>query len=192
VETILFVGLWLFAVTHLDTLVVISAFCADNDYRLWEVLVGHYIGFCVGLVAAVIGTFLAAELLEEWTFLLGVVPLGMGLWGIFRGPPETSLEGSAVVPDAFGRVGVVSAAGIGLSGENIAVFIPFFAELTSPELTIILAIYLLGAGVVFLAAFLIVSRVVVNGIPDWLDRWLVPTVLVLVGGYVIVTGWTVT
>jgi hypothetical protein len=43
VEPILLVGVWLLAVTHLDTLLVIGAFCADNDYRLWEVLVGYYV-----------------------------------------------------------------------------------------------------------------------------------------------------
>jgi len=191
VETILLVGVWLFAVTHLDTLLVIGAFCADNDYRLWEVLVGHYIGFCVGLVAAVVGAILAAELLQEWTFLLGVVPLSLGLWGLLRQPPEMTVEGLPVVPNSLGRIGVVTVTGLGLSGENIAVFVPFFAELSSFELTLIIIVYLIGAGVVFLAAFVTVSRVATDGIPDWLDRWLVPTMLVLVGGYVVVAGWII-
>ena len=100
--------MWLFAVTHLDTLLVIDAFCADNDYRLWEVLVGHYVGFCVGLAAAVIGAILAAELLQEWTFLLGVVPLSLGLWGLLRQPPETTVEESPIVPNPLGRISVVT------------------------------------------------------------------------------------
>ena len=191
-ESILIVGVWLFAVTHLDTLLVVGAFCADNDYRLWEVLVGHYVGFCVGLIAAVVGAILAAELLQEWTFMLGVIPLGLGLWGLLRQPPETTVEESPAVPNSLGRIGVVTIAGLGLSGENIAVFVPFFATLPPFELALIIVVYLIGAGVVFLAAFVIVSRVVTDGIPDWLDRWLVPTVLVLVGGYVVVAGWIIT
>ncbi len=190
-ETILLVGVWLFAVTHLDTLLVIGVFCADNDYRLWEVLVGHYVGFCVGLVAAVVGAILAAELLQEWTFLLGVVPLSLGLWGLLHQPPETTVEESLIVPNSLGRIGVVTVAGLGLSGENIAVFVPFFVDLSPSELTLIIIVYLIGAGVVFLVAFVIVSRVATDGIPDWLDRWLVPTVLVLVGGYVVVAGWII-
>ena len=190
-ETILLVGVWLFSITHLDTLLVVGAFCADNDYRLWEVLVGHYVGFCVGLVAAVIGAILAAELLQEWTFLLGVVPLSLGLWGLLRQPPETTLEESPIVPNSLGRIGVVTVAGLGLSGENIAVLVPFFVDLSPSELTLIIIVYLIGAGVVFLAASVIVSRVATDGIPDWPDRWLVPTVLVLVGGYVVVVGWII-
>lgn len=187
-EAILLVGLWLFAVTHVDTLLVISAFCADNDYQVWEVFVGHYVGFCVGLVVAVVGAVLAAELLQEWTFLLGVVPLTLGVWGLLRQPPETTVETLPAVPNSLGRIGVVTVTGIGLSGENIAVFIPFFIDLSASELIFISLVYLFGAGVVFLAALAIVSRVTVDRIPDSLDRWLVPTVLVLVGGYVVLTG----
>lgn len=190
-EKILLLGIWLFGVTHLDTLIVISAFCADNDYRIWEVFVGHYVGFCIGLIAAVIGAIVAAELLEEWTFLLGVVPLSIGLWGLLRRPPEASIERTPAVPNSTGRIGVVTVAGIGLSGENLAVFIPFFADLSTTELTLIVCVYLIGAGIVFLAALSIVYHVAVDGISDRLDRWLVPTVLVFVGGYVVVTGLVV-
>ena len=191
-ETVLTLGVALFVVTHLDTVVVISAFCADNDYRVREVLVGHYVGFSIGLTAAVIGAILADELLREWTFLLGIVPLSVGLSGLLRRPPEATVEASRVVPNSIGRIGVVTVAGIGLSGENIAVYVPFFADLSPTELTLVVGLYLVGAGLVFLAARLLVSRVAADGIPERVDRWLVPTVLVVVGGYVVVTGFAVT
>ena len=190
-ETVLFLGVWLFAVTHLDTLVAIGAFCADNDYRTWEVFVGHYLGFCLGLGAAVVGALVASELFQEWTFLLGLVPLGLGLWGLLSSPPETTVEQSPTVPDPAGRIGVVTVAGIGLSGENIAVFVPFFADLSTGVLALIVALYVVGAGVVFLVALLVVYRFATEGIPDRLDRWLVPTVLVVIGSYVVATGLVV-
>ncbi|MCL9813504.1 cadmium resistance transporter [Natranaeroarchaeum aerophilus] len=190
-ETVLLLGVWLFAVTHLDALVVISAFCADNDYRTWEVLVGHYVGFSVGLAGAVLGALIAGEILADWTFLLGVVPLSIGLWGLISRPPETVVEESSVVPTTIGRIGVVAVAGIGLSGENIAVYIPFFADLSPETLAIVIGVYLVGAGVVFLVALALVYRVATEGISDRLDRWLVPTVLVVVGGYVILSGLVV-
>lgn len=187
-ETVLVLAVWLFAVTNIDALVVIGAFCADNDYRHWEVLVGHYVSFCLGLAAAVVGTVVAVDLLQEWTFLLGVVPLGLGVWGLVRQPPETTIAEVPAVPNTLGRIGVVTSTGIGISGENIAVYVPFFADLSSGELTFVLGTYLLGTGLVFLAAFLFVSRFAAAGIPDRVDRWLVPSVLVVIGVYVLVTG----
>ena len=187
-NSVLFVALWLFVATNLDTLVVVSAFCADNDYKVWEVFVGHYVGFCLGLAAAVIGATIAAELLAEWTFLLGIVPLGLGLWGLIRRPPESSIEASPVVPNSLGRIGVVTVTAVGLSGENIAVYIPFFADLSTSELAVVVGVYLLGAAAVFGAGLLVVYRVATDGIPEQVDRWLVPSVLVVIGSYVIVTG----
>ncbi len=187
-DTVLFVAVWLFAATNLDTLIVISAFCADNDYHLREVFVGHYVSFCLGLAGAVLGALLAAELLDGWAFLLGGIPLGLGLWGLLGQPPEVTVEASPVVSNPVGRTGVVAIAGIGLSGENIAVYIPFFADLSHSELAVVIGVYLVGAGVVFFASLLAVYRVATDGISDRLDRWLVPSVLVVIGIYVIVTG----
>lgn len=187
-NTLLVVAAWLFVATNLDTLLVVSAFCADNDYRIREVFVGHYVSFCIGLAAAVGGALLAGELLAGWTFLLGVVPLSLGLWGLFRRPPETTIEELPVVPNTAGRIGVVAVTGIGLSGENIAVYIPFFADLSTRELAAVVGLYLIGAGVVFLVGLLAVYRIAAAGISEQLDRWLVPSVLVVIGLYVIVTG----
>jgi len=188
VDTVLVVAVWLFVATNLDTLVVVSAFCADNDYRVWEVFVGHYVGFCLGLAAAVLGATVAAQLLADWTFLLGIVPLGLGLWGLFRQPPEATIDESTVVPNALGRIGVVTVTAVGLSGENLAVYIPFFADLSTGELAVVIGVYLLGAAAVFAAGLLVVYRIATNGIPKQVDRWLVPSVLVVIGSYVIVTG----
>jgi len=188
VESVLLIGLGLFAVTHIDTLLVVSAFCADNDYRAWEVFVGHYVGFSVSLFGAVASALVAAELFREWTFLLGLIPFSVGLWGLLNRPPENIVEELPAVPNAAGRIRVVTVTGIGLSGENIAVFVPFFADLSTRELLFILGVYLVCAGIVFLLASLIVRYAAGDTISDRLDRLLVPTVLMVIGGYVFVTG----
>jgi len=188
VATVVLLGVWLFVLTNIDTLIIVSAFCADNDYPIWEVFVGHYLGFTIGLIAAVAGSVLAAELLKAWSFLLGTVPLAIGLRGLFVRPPETSIEESTVLPNSTGRISVVTVAGIGLSGENLAVYIPFFIELSTTELLVMIGVYLAAAGILFLVALVAVYHVAVDGISDRLDRWLVPTVLVVVGGYVVLAG----
>ncbi len=190
-DSVLFVAFWLFVLTHIDTLVVLTAFCADTEYRTGEVVVGHYLGFSGGLLVAVIAAVVAAELLQRWTFLLGVVPLGLGLWQLSRGKPTTE-ESESPTPSTTGnRVGVVTAAGIGLSGENIAAFVPFFVDLSTVELSVVVFGYLIGAAVVFLAALVLSRSRVVSELPDWTDHLLVPLVLVFLGTYVLVTGWAV-
>lgn len=187
-EGVLLVAMWLFALTHLDTLVVLVAFCADPEYRSFEVLVGHYAGFAIGLFAAVFAAVLLGVVLQQWAFLLGVVPLGLGIWELLRRSSATESDHLQSAPGAIGRIAVVTAAGIGLSGENIAVFIPFFADLSIVELGAVVGVYLFSAGILFLVALLVGRRTAGAVLPDWIDRWLIPTVLVVVGIYVLLTG----
>ena len=204
-ELVVVLALWLFAVTHVDTLVVLVAFCADEHYGLPEVFVGHYLGFGLGLLLAVLAATVATESIREWAFLLGLLPFGLGLWGL-RGHSSdvvhaergetVGVEAVQVVRDehgtpasSVGRVAVVTTAGIGLSGENVAVFVPFFLTLSTVEFVVVLVAYVLAAIVPFALAFLLSRETLAIGIPSWLESWLVSITLVLLGGYVVVAGW---
>lgn len=195
-ETVLTVALWLFAVSNVDTLLVVAAFCVDRDYRTAEVFVGYYAGSVVGLAAAVAGAVLVAGWLRSWSFLLGVVPIALGVRGLINqrapadgdGRLEDGVDESQFLSGGIGRGVVVLATVIGLSGENLAVYIPFFVELSASELRVVVVVYLLGALFVFPVAVAIARRTVAAGMPAWVDRLLVPVVLVLVGTYILVTG----
>ncbi len=188
-ESLLVVAMWLFVVTHVDTLVVLVAFCTDEEYHTTEVAVGHYVGFGLGLAVALLAAFLAAEFFREQSFLLGALPLALGVRGLLRKRSEETPPPSENATGRTKRIGIVATAGFGLSGENVAIYVPFFLTLEPSELGAVVAAYLVGAVVVFLAASLMARRAVAFGPPRWIDRFLVPAMLVLVGGYVLVAGW---
>lgn len=187
----MFVAAWLFVVTHLDTLVVLIAFCADEEYRSLEILLGHYVGFGVGLLAAVVAAIVAADVLRAWTFLLGLIPISIGLWDLSRRRSEIDRTEPRDASSSRKRIGVVAAAGIGLSGENVAVFIPFFSGLSTSTMAAVVAVYFAGAALVFALALVITREATSIGIPAWIDRRLVPAVLIVVGVYILLTGWFV-
>lgn len=189
---------WLFAVTHVDTFVVLVAFCVDDTYDRLDVTVGHYAGFLGGLAAAVVATVVAAELFRSWAALFGVVPVAIGVWSLLRRRPDAGSvdidagsdrrERVDAVSDRTGRISVVAGAGIGLSGENVALFVPFFLSLSPAELAGVVLLYVVFAGAVLLLALGVARRVPDASVPPWIDRWLVPTVLILVGLYVVLAG----
>lgn len=188
-EALIVVALWLFVLVHIDTFLVLLAFCADEHYRLAEILVGHYVGFTIGLVGAIAGALLAADLLEGRSFLLGIVPLGLGVWTLWRRTPDPHGPAIPVAPEAWRRLFIVMAASIGVSGENIAVLVPFFTTLETAEILIIAVLYLVAAGLVFAIAWSVARRVMLVRIPPWIEEKLVPVILILVGGYVLGAGW---
>lgn len=188
-DSVIVIAVWLFVATHIDTVLVMAAFCADPEYRTFEVTIGHFLGFTVGLVGALIGGIIAAELLTEWTFLLGLIPLGLGISRLRQQYTTTEQSVSQVGTSGLNRIVIVTSAGIGLSGENIAVLIPFFAERTITELGVITALYLLGAVIVLVVALGVGKWITTVALPKWIDRWAVPGVLIIVGTYVTVSGW---
>ena len=189
--TLIAIGAWAFVLTNVDTLLVLIAFLADDDYRFPEVLVGHFLGFAVGLVAALLIVSAAAEFLHEWVFLLGVVPLTMGVWGLLSQQVDDHRVEPVVATSRSGRIGIVTTAGIGLAGENLAVYIPLFATFTRDELIVTTVLYVVAAGILYLLALVLARRARIVGKTRWIDRWLVPTALTLVGAYVLVVGWFV-
>ncbi|WP_254861653.1 cadmium resistance transporter [Halovivax gelatinilyticus] len=188
-EALLVAAVGVFIATNLDLLVVVIAFCLDEDYATGEVVLGYYAGFVVGIGGAVLGAFVVTGVLQRWAFLLGAIPIGMGLWGLFRREPAPRGDELQVIPGPMGRVWVVTVTAIALNGENLAVYIPFFVGLTLEQLLAVVAIYIIGAGVLFLGALLVTHITRDLPHPAWIDRWLVPTVLLFVGGYVVVSGW---
>lgn len=188
-DTLLIIATWLFLITHLDTFLVLVAFSADETYRKREVLIGHYIGFTLGLFGAVIGAMLAVELLEGRTHLLGILPLSLGLGGLLKRYPEVEIDEEPITVGPIARIGVVTSAGIGLSGENLALFIPFFAGISIAEIGVISGYYLLAAGILYLVAVVTADVTTTVGFPTWLERYLVPSVLTVVGIYVLASGW---
>lgn len=182
-------AVWLFVITHIDTYLVLVAFCTDHSYEHWEVFIGHVFGFTVGLSLALVGSIIAAGLLQGYSFLLGVLPLALGVWGLLdRSPVDTPVDQLAVHSTAT-RITAVTTAGIGLSGENIAVFVPFFLTLGLIELVVVFGGYLIGALVLFVVAVLSARMVEGRPLPRWIDDWLVPVLLIAVGLYVLVMGW---
>lgn len=189
-ELLVTTAVWIFIFTHIDTLVVLTAFCADVNYKLPELIVGHYIGFTIGLLVALFGAIIATDLFQEYAFLLGFVPLGLGIWGISRRSSDRSSETSpSSPPTRFGRATIVVIAGVGLSGENIAVFVPFFSTLSTSELLLIAVLYFAAAGVIFVLALFLGRRTHESRLPNWVEKLLVPGSLITVGLYVLAAGW---
>ncbi len=165
-ETVAFLALVLFVGTNLDTLLVLIAFFLDEDYQVPEIAVGYYVGVTVGLLGAVVGALIAGELFHQWTFLLGLLPVSIGLWALRPRSVDTDLVIDPTTPEVPGRLLIVTTVSIGINGENIAAYIPFFAGLSPTTVAGIAIAYFLGAGAVFLVAFLIARQTTHNTHPS--------------------------
>jgi len=118
---VIFASLTSFAVTNIDDLLVLTLFFAQR-VPTRKILLGQYLGF-LGIVALSLGGFWAAiSLPSAWFRFLGLLPLAVGVKELTRIHENRPLAGSK-------QLNVISIAAVTFSngGDNIGVYVPFFA-----------------------------------------------------------------
>lgn len=177
----------LFAGTNIDDLFVIAVLSASSratgSPRRWQVWAGQYAGIAVLVaVSAAVGRGLAL-VPEGWLWLLGLVPLGLGIGKLAAAIRAHRRGGEAPAPAATGVPGV---AGLTISngGDNIAAYTPVFATSGPGAAAIMVAVFAAGVALWCLAGSWLVSH---HRVTEELRRrghWIIPVVYILVGLYI--------
>lgn len=179
-----------FAGTTIDDLVILSAlFMAgrvDGTPRAVTIIAGQFAGFVAILGVALLAATGLQIVPDRWVGLLGLVPIGFGVWGLWRlrGSDEDSRPTLAT---SVGRIGMITFAN---GADNISVFTPLFrsAHLTGSLLTIGLFLVLIAVWCA-LGAFL-GSRKAIVATLGRISHLLVPAVFVSVGAFILITSGT--
>jgi cadmium resistance protein CadD (predicted permease) len=120
---------------------------------------------------------------EHWLWLLGLLPLGLGLSKLVtavRAHRSGRYASPAVVTGLTGVIGVTIANG----GDNVSAYIPVFRTSSATAITVIVAVFMAGVAVYCLASSrLAAHRVVTDAVQRW-GQWAVPVVFILIGCYI--------
>src|SRR5688572_363461 len=133
-----FVAILVFGATNIDDILLLALFFADGRFRSAAVFTGQFAG--IGLLTAVsaAAAFLALSIPAGWVALLGLVPLVMGvrgLYGLWRSSrltesgDEVNLDREKPAPRA-GHSQWISVAFVTVAngGDNLGVYIPLFSQ----------------------------------------------------------------
>ncbi|MBG0827085.1 cadmium resistance transporter [Planomonospora sp. ID67723] len=176
-----------FAGTNVDDLIVLTVLFlsarAAGRPRPWQIVAGQYAGIAVLVAVSAVAALGLTIVPDEWTGLLGLVPLGLGLWslgGAVRSP------GGDEAPVA--ATGLLTVAGVTVANgaDNISVYTPVFrtAGLTASLVTVAVFAVLVGAWCAA-GAWLGSHRAVVAAV-ERSGHWLVPVVFIVIGAVIVV------
>jgi cadmium resistance protein CadD (predicted permease) len=172
-----------FLATSLDNLLAVTGLLAVAR-RPGPVWLGH------GLVALlVMGCAVAMARIErfftpETVGLLGVVPLSMGLVGLYRLARRGRENGPAAPRSAGGTLATIATLAP-LSGDSLGVFVPLLAETPGRSTAIIVGGYLALSGLWAVLAWRLVARPSLQDTVARLGDRVMPLLLVAVGLYVL-------
>jgi cadmium resistance protein CadD (predicted permease) len=177
----------LFAATNVDDIVVLTVLSissrASGQPRPWHIWAGQYAGFTVLVAASLAAAAGLALVPEHWLWVLGLLPLGLGLGKLVtavRAHRSGRYAPPAVVTGLTGVIGLTIANG----GDNVSAYIPVFRTSSAAEITVTIAVFMASIAVYCLASSRFAAhRAVTDAVQRW-GQWVVPVTLILIGCYI--------
>lgn len=177
----------LFAGTNIDDMVVLAVLNASSRTgglpKRWQIWAGQYAGIAI-LVAVSLGAGRGLALLpEHWIWVLGLLPLGLGLWKVATAIRARHSGEQASITVARGLTGVTGLT-IANGGDNLAAYTPVFATISASAAAVTVAVFGAGVAVWCLAGAWVVSHHrLTEALHRW-GHWVIPAVYILIGLYI--------
>ncbi|MDH6576807.1 cadmium resistance transporter [Kitasatospora sp. MAP5-34] len=176
--------------TTVDDLIVLTAlFMARRSRgspRAVAIIAGQYAGFGAVLGLALLGAAGLRILPDRWVGLLGLVPIGFGVCGLWRlrGDPQHIPPAPASTAP---RIAIIVFAN---GADNISVFTPLFRTLHATGSLLATALFLALIGLwCGVGALLGAHGALVAGLGR-VSHWLIPAVFITVGALILILSGT--
>ncbi|MDP9864279.1 MULTISPECIES: cadmium resistance transporter [Streptosporangium] len=172
-----------FAGTNVDDIVILTvlflASRAGGVPRPWQIVAGQYAGIAVLVAVSAVAALGLSVVPDRWVGLLGLVPFGLGVWGLIR-----KGDGDGAAPVASG---VVSIAGVTVANgaDNISVYTPMFRTIGLASSLVTVAVFAVLVAVWCAAASWLGSHKKIITLVERSGRWLVPVVFMVIGAVIV-------
>ena len=175
-----------FAATNIDDLFVLLGFFAEPRFRAREIVAGQFLGMATLVGLSLLLGWAAAELTAGYVRYLGLLPIALGLKGIWelRRPPGKLEE---VVSRGPGRSRVFTVAAVTLAngGDNIGVYAPLLSPRPLAAQALIVAVYMLMTGAWCLFARFLVGHPLLGKPLRLYGRYVFPFLLIGIGSMIL-------
>lgn len=184
--------------TSIDYLFILIILFAQLQYRKqkWHMYAGQYLGtgllVAVSLVAAYVVNFVP----EEWMIgLLGLIPIYLGIRFAIVGEGEEEEEDEIIEKleqsksnQLFWTVALLT---IASGGDNLGIYIPYFASLDWAQILVVIIVFAIGIIVLCEVSRALSSIPLVSETIEKYERIIVPLVFIPLGIYIMFENSTI-
>ncbi|MFM9876492.1 MAG: cadmium resistance transporter [Rhodoglobus sp.] len=186
----------LFAATNIDDIVVLTVlFLATTRGCLkgWQVVLGQYLGFIALVAISVVAALGLTIVPDEWAGFLGLIPLGIGVYGLVRYLRRRSEEDDDDDESSIMAGGLLGVAGITIANgaDNISLYTPVFRTQPPLDTVVTIVVFLLLVAVWCLVARAIGTNRRMTEALERIEHWLVPVVFIGLGLYILIESGVV-
>jgi cadmium resistance protein CadD (predicted permease) len=168
-----------FAATNVDDAFLLTLFFARR-IPTRRIVAGQYVGFSDIVGISLMGVWCALAVPPRWIHFLGVLPLALGIKRLLQAR-RTDASQPRVITESVASIALLT---LSNGADNISVYIPFFV-MGRANLWLILVVYATLVAVwCFVGGWLGNHSVILRSVDLW-GHWVVPTVFVGLGIYVL-------
>ncbi|HEU3373551.1 TPA: CadD family cadmium resistance transporter [Streptococcus pneumoniae] len=183
------------SIDYLIILIILFAQLSQNKQK-WHIYVGQYLGTGLLVGASLVAAYVVNFVPEEWMVgLLGLIPIYLGIRFAIVGEDAEEEEEEIIerleqskANQLFWTVTLLT---IASGGDNLGIYIPYFASLDWSQTLVALLVFVIG-----IIIFCEISRVL-SSIPlifetiEKYERIIVPLVFILLGLYIMYENGTI-
>lgn len=176
----------IFIGTDVDDLIVLTVLFLSARAAArpaWKIWAGQYLGIAALVTVSLLAALGLTLIPDRWVPLLGLIPLGLGLWGLLGAIRGRDDDGPAAASGVLAVAGITIANG----ADNIAVYTPVFRTMNAVDLVVLLIVFAVLVAVWCAAAAWLGSHRRVIAVVDRYGKWLVPLVFVAIGVVILTT-----
>ncbi|HEU7113693.1 TPA: CadD family cadmium resistance transporter [Streptococcus pneumoniae] len=183
------------SIDYLIILIILFAQLSQNKQK-WHIYAGQYLGTGLLVGASLVAAYAVNFVPEEWMVgLLGLIPIYLGIRFAIVGEDAEEEEEEIIerleqskANQLFWTVTLLT---IASGGDNLGIYIPYFASLDWSQTLVALLVFVIG-----IIIFCEISRVL-SSIPlifetiEKYERIIVPLVFILLGLYIMYENGTI-
>jgi cadmium resistance protein CadD (predicted permease) len=192
-----------FVATNVDDLLLLVLFLSqrNRNFRLRHIVAGQYLGFLALVAVSLLGFAGGLAVPKSCRGLAGFVTMGFGDYRLIVGyrdktssvaakmehlPPPPSVFHGLFNPKTY----LVAVATISYGSDNVATYVPLFANANAKELAVMIGIFLCLLAVWCLLAYKLTHHPTATQVLERYGHIFVPLILIGLGLYILLANGT--
>lgn len=182
-----------FITTNIDDIFILMLFFSDPRRKNVPVVLGQYIGISTLIAISFIGSFIGLIIDLKYVGLLGLIPIYIGIKSMLslfnRNSQEDGERETMLRADQSGnqmhQILSVTAITIANGGDNISIYVPLYATLTSSGKVTMTIVFLLMTAVWCLLAIYLSNHPTIKKSVEKYGHIFTPFIFILLGIYIL-------
>lgn len=183
------------SIDYLIILIILFAQLSQNKQK-WHIYAGQYLGTGLLVGASLVAAYVVNFVPEEWMVgLLGLIPIYLGIRFAIVGEDAEEEEEEIIerleqskANQLFWTVTLLT---IASGGDNLGIYIPYFASLDWSQTLVALLVFVIGIIIFCEISRVLSSILLIFETIEKYERIIVPLVFILLGLYIMYENGTI-